>query len=365
LSPSPGVNDPLQIAALRQRASMRLSLHRATPLAASLAGSLVSALAACPTPADDDDGGPSEALWVLEQQNLLGAALSLWVATPEEVWVVGSAGPSGGRPLLLRGAPGSWESLDPGVDGDLWWVQAPGDGFVWMVGAEGLVLRHDPADGGFEQIPAVTDATLFGTWGSPDGPQYAVGGSPAGGGDGPVLLRIDEGVATRLEPLPAGLTSPESLFKVWGSASDAVWVIGDRGSVLQGSGASWTRQQMPEDPRLVTIHGRDEDDVAIVGGSTAGRIWERHDAGPWDEVAPSGLPPLNGVFVAPDGSAAAAGLVNTALVREPGGTWTRLPSPELDRDWHAVWLEPDGQVWLAGGNLGTLAEGALVRLPPN
>jgi hypothetical protein len=325
-----------------------------------LAIALLAALLSCDG-ADDtgDTQAPAVApSWAVIHDGLSGAVLSVGGTSSSDIWLAGADPGDGGGPVAMHFDGASWTDLDPGVSGSLWWVDGTGSESVWFCGDDGLLLRFDRDSASFEQISTDTDATLFGVWAAPDGPVYAVGGIVETE-DSAVILRVSDGVATAVTDLPSGLDAAELWFKPWGTAADDVWVIGDRGTVLHFDGAAWSRQVFPDSPRLVTLSGAGTDDMVVVGGTTQGVIYERAD-GPWGDASPAGVAPLNGVFVASDGTAAAVGMSSAVLVRE-SGTWRTLTNPPVLGDWHGAWIDERGSVYAAGGDFINLRDGALVR----
>ena len=71
-------------------------------------------------------------------------------------------------------------------------------------------------------------------------------------------------------------TADDMFFKVWGSAADDVYVVGERGAILHWNGAAWSRVSSDADTRLVTVHGRGPQDVWAVGGyyDDTADLWE-------------------------------------------------------------------------------------------
>lgn len=317
------------------------------------------ALAACPSGDDDDTTPPEEDPWVVEQTGLAGVALSIWGNDSSDVWVTGADAGSG--PELVHRDGTSWSSLDTGHSGDLWWVVGDGDHTIWLVGDDGAVLKHDRAAGTFDQIETDTPATLYGAWVAPSGTVYAVGGSVGDSSNGPVLLRIVGDVAEEVTGLPASVSVNESFFKVWGSGDNDVWVISDFGSVLHFDGATWSFQTLPDNPRLVTIHGSGPEDIAIVGGMTQAMVFEL-DGILWRDVSPPAGQPLNGVFVTADGGGFGAGGGNF-LMERTAFDWAMVEgSFALGMiEWHGVWIDEDGEPWLVGGDLIDLVDGVVAR----
>lgn len=307
----------------------------------------------------DTDSAPASA-WTTLRDDLPGAVLSVWGTSADDVWLATATGGSGTNALHWDGS--TWTELDTGVSTDLWWVYGPDADTVMFAGADGVLLSHDRASGAFTPIPTPTGATYFGTWGTAT-TQYAVGGFVPVTAGAPSLLRVQGGVASEVTDLPPDLDPEELWFKVWGSADDDVWVIGDHGTVLHYDGASWSRQLLPGAPRLVTINGGGADDVVVVGSTVGGAIYELGASGTWEDASPASSNPLNGVFVTAGGDAAAAGFASEVLRRDSAG-WRRLPPPSVLADWHAVWIDPEGRVYVGGGDLMLLTAGALLRYDP-
>ena len=111
---------------------------------------------------------------------------------------------------------------------------------------------------------------------------------------------------------------------------------------------------------LFTIHGQPGGPVLAVGGLTTGVVRRLEGDHFVDDGAPAG-PPLNGVFVRPDGSALVTGARGVILERAATGAWRRLrpPTPDTigDRTLHAVWA--GATTWAVGGDLTALREGII------
>ena len=252
--------------------------------------------------------------------------------TADEV-VVAGGGQGNGQPSLVRRLrSGAWSSLDPRATETLWWIS---DRFV--VGERGVIYRRgDP----LERLTAPTTATLFGVWGD-----WAVGGSPLGGGENDVILRFD-GTAWSKVPAPEALDV--AYFKVWGSAADDVWIVGQQGVTLHFDGAAWTRVTTPTRSTLLTVSGRSKAEVWAVGGPPA--VLLRWDGTTWnDEPLPFPAPGLTGVSVAANGDVFVVGLAGTRW-RRVNGTWLDDSEEPALGDLHAVWVAPSGEAWAVGGN---------------
>jgi len=334
-------------------------------------GLLTASLAGC----GSDSGGTADAttgkqLWTVVQEKLPGALLSVWGTSSTDVWTVGARDKTAQKPMALHHDGTAWTQLDTGATGDLWWVFGPDANTVWMVGSEGKILRYDRASKTFTALTSPTDATLYGIWGAGDGTLWAVGGYV---GKDPVtklprqsvVVKVSGDKAELVTDLPPGIEPGAIFFKVWGSAANDVWVVGELGTVLRYDGTSWKLEILPNNPRLVTLHGSSANDMVVVGGQTGGVILERNNGGAWLDASPQYQSPFNGVFVR-DGKAIASGM-NTSVFQRTATGWTDLPIPPTEFDFHACWIDPAGSFWFAGGNISTdqtMNDGVLLRFEP-
>ncbi|HJN77509.1 MAG TPA: hypothetical protein QGF58_26545 [Myxococcota bacterium] len=298
---------------------------------------------------DSDGASP----WEAQLEDLDGVLLSVWGTSSSNIWVTGADGGDGPEVHHFDGT--DWIREETGDTGHLWWVFGTGDQ-IWFVGEAGRVLRRD-SSGTYTSLVSPSQATLYGAWGASEDLIYSVGGFVDGDG-GPVLLAIEGDTVSEVEGLPSGIGDDEVFFKVWGSAEDDVWVISQSGTVLHFDGSEWSRTLLPDEPRLVTVHGSSEDDLVIVGGSSQGVIFERRDGAAWAEVEPTGTQPLMGVFLEDSQRGVASGM-RGQVVERLDGTWSAVQGPRLIADWHGAWIDDTGRLWLAGGNFMHLSEGTL------
>jgi len=328
--------------------------------------------AATPDTADstDADATASAPAWHVVLRDLPAALLSVSGRGPDDLWLTGADPGDGGGAWLVHGTPGAFSRVDlrpaDPDGGHLWWTTAPSADAVFTVGERGRAFRIDRPSLAVTRLPTGTDATLYGVWGATPELLWAVGGYVPPRTGPPTVVRITDGVGAPVTDLPPELPPDVTLFKVWGAAADDVWVVGERGTVLHFDGAGWTLTTLPGAPRLVTVHGASATDLVAVGGASQAVLLERGPDGAFRDASPGPYPLLNGVFVAPDGAAAAVGVLGQVL-RRTGGVWTPEPALPLLADWHATWIDARGDVWIAGGNLLSAAAfdaGALLRLGP-
>lgn len=315
----------------------------------------------------------AEAAWDVVFQDLDGALLSVWAgddAVDPSVYVVGAHDGSG-QAQFLRLCGEGWVKFPVPFATDLWWVNGvPGAGgppdSIWACGSEGAVARYDPATGELNDlsVPGVAH-TLFGVWGSADDDVWVVGGGQApGGGAEPVVRRFD-GVSWNTPTLPPA-AARRVVYKVWGSAADDVWACGSGGLILHFDGTSWTDVPSGTVATLLTLHGQQggRGVVAAVGGpGVDATITQSEGDGEFAPVAlGGGIESLNAVAFDAGGDGWAAGVYGTVLRRERR-TWSPVddaPTPD-SLDHHAVAIDGSGGAWFVGGSLtGTLDRGFLV-----
>jgi hypothetical protein len=324
-------------------------------------------LAALPGCADSDAPEPAPR-WSLVVESPDAALLSVHGSSAADVWTVGAD--SGDGPLVLHWDGSRWERKATGLSGDLWWVQAHADGSVYMSGSDARVLRY--RDGTFERMdtPALAEHVVFGVWANTPDDVYAVGTADGRSG----FIWHFDGQGFRELPLPEGLPLDQNadlpgLFKVWGRASDDVWVVGARGTILRGDAArgfSVVASGGGDDDTFFTVHG-DAHDVAIVGGLTNGIVLEDHGAG-LSASTPPGAGMLQGVWLASDQTLYTTGIAARVFRRRPTDSeWSDIGGDYPVQSLHSVWVDPDGGVWTVGGNVLTtrLDDGAaLYSAPP-
>ena len=336
-------NVPDEPARRRTRpAGLRLASARA--LAVVVAGTIGLALGAC-------EASPPPR-WQVVHRHLAGGLLSVWGRSAADVWTVG--GDDGEGPTVLHLDGGAWTRVPTGDRGDLWWVHGWDDGTVMVSGADGRILRWDGAEFRAMDTPA-HDAIVFGLWGPTPDDVFAVGGVGRSAG----FVWHWDGAAWSTVALPSSFDG-RSLFKVWGTASDDAWVCGTDGALMHWDGAALTDVPSGTTRTLFTVHALG-DRVAAVGGLGAATIVERGPRG-FTDVTPPLAAQLFGVALGTAGAAWGVGLSGT-VVHDDGTGWALLDTRlDLGETLHGVWIDPDGGVWAAGGQvLATpLRDGALV-----
>jgi hypothetical protein len=301
--------------------------------------STVATLAAC------SGVDPAVAGWETTVEDLDGALVGVWGTAEDDVWFVGSDPGDGPGAYVFQWDGEELLRHDSGAPGGLWWVHATQDS-VWCSGEAGGVARLDRAAGSWAPVPAPTSVTLFGIYEVAPGDVWAVGGDTTTSTG--VILRGNAAGLSEV-PTPGGVADGLVPFKLWGTASDDLWIVGLGGVALHWDGSAFARVEVPLGRPLFTVHGAGELVVAV-GGAQSGHIVElTSDAAA--NVTPSGLvPQLNGVYADPEAGAVAAGLGGAIWNHDADGSWvTDESAPQRPTDFHAVWRAPSGETWAVGG----------------
>lgn len=337
---------------------MRSSLH-GTSL--SLLGLAALLLTGCPD--DDGTGGaggsggaggaggagggpPSGPEWqsIFDEEALDRTLLSVWGTSASNLFVVGGPlGNAGFEALALRYDGDAWEDLAPGGSDTFWWVHGTRENDVWMVGEQGRITHFDGTK--LEEHEPVTTATLWGAIAFAPDDVWAVGGMVGGPATSPddVVLHYDGSTWTQI-PLP-GEPKQRALFKVWGTSSDNLVVVGEAGVIWHKNGDEWIAPPPIANGILTTVHGCSENDVYAVGGRDVlhfdGTTWTRLDLVLSNDV--------NGVFCGSDGDVALVGMGGLKQ-RRVDGAWQDDFTKDPHGNLHAVWGDETGAYWAVGGD---------------
>lgn len=284
--------------------------------------------------------------WQVVGEELAEAALAV-TSADGVVWVVG--GDVGAGPLLLR-LEESWQRIDVGSTGDLWWVWAAPGGHVWAVGAEGRAVRLDAEGQVLDTEILDPSVTLFGVWGASEREIWAVGGDLSSPERGPVVFHFAEGAWREVE-LAEELTAFPLAFKVWGTAADDVWLVGAGGLIAHYGGERWRLVESGTTRTLFTVHGTSRDQVYAVGGFGSGTLLA-YDGESWADASPAGAPTLSGVF-ATDQEVWAVGSQGGVVSGQPGAWGEVTRHLFTTHDLHAVHVDHAGRVWGAGGAIAS------------
>jgi hypothetical protein len=298
-------------------------------------------------------GGDEKAGWqvVLDKGDLDRAVLSVWGTGPSDVYAVGGPlGNSGFETLAVHFDGAQWKELKPGGTETYWWVSGSGADDVWMVGEKGRLTHWDGKS--FAEHTSGTMATLWGVFAFSKTDAWAVGGTPEGGVKAPndVVLRWD-GKAWSPVTLP-GMPLGRSLYKVWGTSSDNLYVVGEFGTIWHKKGPDWVLESNPPlaSGTLFTVAGCGADEVYAVGGGDVlrsdGKAWTKLD------IALGGN--VNGVACGAPGEVVIVGFGGLKQ-RLVGGAWVDDLELAPFSDLHAAWADGAGSFWAGGGNFVTMS----------
>lgn len=292
-------------------------------------------LTACP-------GGDDDPTWRLDVNDDQGAILSFWGASRTDLFAAGGTlETGGGTGRVLWNDGDGWQPMSVGTP-TLWWLHGFGHDNVWAVGEQGTIAHFDGST--WETVETGHDHTLWGIWGASPDELWAVGGKVAGGV--PAVLRRYDG--TNWSDVTGVGENDELFFKVWGTAADNVYVVGDGGVILHYDGSTWNRMDSGTTARLLTVRGRSATDIYAVGGILS-EVMLHYDGNRWSEVDAGDGPGLMGVWTAAGAPVVAAGFTGFTVLGD-ADSWRAQPSL-TSLCLHAVWGDGRGNYALGGGNL--------------
>ncbi|MDP9002672.1 MAG: hypothetical protein M3O46_21490 [Myxococcota bacterium] len=309
-------------------------------------------LASCGVSAPVHDAGPPT--WHVVLQGLTPALLSLWGTSPNDVFAVGGPRGNGTPSAVLHYDGHAWKDLGAGGTQTFWWTHGTSDKDVWFVGDAGRIAHWDGAV--FRDFTFNTTATLYGVWAGATNDVWAVGGTPGGGMNQPndVVLHYD-GKNWAASPPPQ--IFGRAFFKVWGTGSDDLYVVGEAATIWHRSGATWTLQSNPATSNLTTVAGCSRVEVYAVGGRDVlrsdGKTWTRVDLALTNDVS--------GVACASPGSVVIVGSGGLKQ-RLAGGQWhDDMGAEPYNTELHGAWADPTGSYWAAGGDYITSPQSGAAR----
>lgn len=279
-----------------------------------------------------------------------GWLLSVWGPSPGERFAVGGK-PTAGH-IEREQADGTWApvAVPEGVP-LLNWVFGFGGHDVTIVGNGGTILHGDGTT--FARVPSPTDQDLWGVWGAAPDDLWAVGGNARPGGV-PTILRWD-GVAWTSVAVPALQKSEvRAFFKVWGTASDDVLLVGHKGVVLRWNGTALVEQLVGASDDLISLWGTSKDHVVIVGGR-GNAVITTWDGTAWKTTIPTDaqgipLPGLNGVWMRSDAKFHTVGVYGTIARVDFASLAVEIADVSTPYDFHAVFGTSDDELIAVGGS---------------
>ena len=196
-----------------------------------------------------------------------GWFLSIWGPSGSDLYAVGGSPDAG---LIMHFDGTDWSNLPIGIDVPLLnWVYGFGANDITFVGAGGTVLHYDGTT--FTAQPTPTDQDLWGVWGAAPDDLWTVGGNGRQE-DQATILHFDGTAWTEATLPPIQRASVGAFFKVWGSARDDVYAVGQRGIVMHFDGSAWEELFVGASDDLISVWGTGPDRVVMVGGRANGQI---------------------------------------------------------------------------------------------
>ena len=196
-------------------------------------------------------------------------------------------------------------------DGDVLWSGWAGDGEVFVVGDEGMVLRYTGAPDGaghqWQRMQVPVNLPLHGIWGVSADRLFAVGWMGCVlHFDGNEWHQIRGGVVDDENGRFGACAENTPLFALDGNAAGEAWAVGDDGMILHFDGSDWREEKSPTQVNL-----------RAVGCTPGGKVY-------------------------------AAGAEGTVLQRDTTGQWTKLDC-ELGSGFQALLVQGDDELLLGGG----------------
>lgn len=306
------------------------------------------------------------ATWGTVLDELDGALLSVWGTSDRDVWAVGGPMGNGGfESLVVRFDGTEWRRISAGKAETFWWVHGTSGSDVWLVGERGRITHWNGA--AFTEVTSGTEATLFGVWAAAPDDAWAVGGTPEQPNASNDIVLHWNGSSWRPETLPE--SKQVAFFKVWGSSSDDLYIVGEAGVVWHRTRGTWRREaEGLATGRLTTVAGCSATEVYAVGGRdllvSNGSEWKRAEIDALMLVND-----LNGVSCAAGRPVVVGG--GSLKLRLVNGAWESDFGSEPYTDLHAAWADPSGSFWGAGGEFtaapraGVRRNGVLARFGAN
>lgn len=317
------------------------------PSKSSFASLLLALVVGCSDPAPFQPVPPEAPAWhiVFDAGALDRAVLSVWGTGASDVFAVGGPLGNGQETLALHYDGASWTELHPGGTETYWWVYGSGPSDVWMVGENGRISHWDGE--AFVEHASGTTATLWGVWSAGKDDAWAVGGTPEGGTGKPndVVLHWN-GTSWQPISLPKDVVG-RSLYKVWGTSSNDLYVVGEFGTIWHKKGTTWVLESNPPlaSGTLFTVAGSSSTDIYAVGNFDV----LHSDGTNWEKRAVDLTGAVNGVTTKKLGEVAIVGFGGLKQ-RFVDGAWVDDFIAEPHGDLHAVWADDTGAYWAVGGN---------------
>lgn len=164
---------------------------------------------------------------------------------------------AGRRGTVVRRTDAGWFPHAAGLTEDFDGIAAFGPLAAWVVGPNGVAYRLEEA--GWRPVPTGTAATLRAVAGPRVDDVVALG-------DDGTILRYRDGWETR--PGPAGIT-----LRAAAVVGTAIWIVGDRGTVIRLDGDSATTIDLGTTCTLRAVFAQREIIWVVGSDGAAGAVW--------------------------------------------------------------------------------------------
>jgi len=237
---------------------------------------------------------------------------------------------------------------------NLWamWMNSPSD--IWAVGENMTALHYDGVTWHSSQLPALTSpSSLFGVWASDANNVWAVGSSGR-------TFRYD---GTRWSNMLNGAAVGDIFYSVWGVSPNDVWAVGKPATTTTNTfwhwnGTSWNRDNPPGTMgTLFSVYATATDNIYVSG--PAGLIL-RWDGTIWSQVNPA--PTTRDILFLRGTSAnnIFGGCTGGIIVRYNGSAWTQITNTSTGGDINGLFVGSDAvyaAAFYAGAPLNNLVKG--------
>lgn len=275
------------------------------------------------------------ATWDYAQTGSADHLVGIWGSSGSDIFVVGSAG------IVLHYNGSSW-TADPGIRTGLYGIWGSGASDIWALSPDDwrntTTLHYD----GISWSAAEDQVAAMAIWGSSTNDIYAVGGWWY-----PNIMHYN---GYRWSEINTGITNlPYSLYAVWGSNHNNVFVAGSNGAVLHYNGYQWAVMTSGTTRPLFGIWGSSGSDVFAVG--QFGTILH-YDGSVWRTMSSGTNHDLNSVWGSGPNTVFAVGgsgsLGSGSILYYDGIIWRKVSDSPTTL--HSVWGSGPDNVFAVGAN---------------
>ncbi len=267
-----------------------------------------------------------------------------------DIYVVGGTPDDG---FLSRYDGNSWQDAELPEEARLLnWVHLFDDGSAVTVGNEGTILTSEDGEI-WNTVEPITDEDLWGVWGSSSDDVWAVGGRGRPESEA-TILRRQNGEWASVDVPELERPGVRAFFKVWGTDSQNVLIVGQNGIVLRWNGTSLAEEGVGTSDDLISLDGTGPDNIVVVGGR-GNAVVARYDGSEWNSESLAPAPGLNGIYMTSETDAwiaGASGLLRQLEIVDGSFTAERVP-PRSEVDLHAVAFFDELGALAVGGNFSS------------